>query len=66
MAMLVIMILGALFVAVVVLLVVSGTKGEPKGPRYGGEAPHKGPVMRFTGTSSQVKNDSGNQRTTQV
>jgi hypothetical protein len=37
-----------------------------RGPRYQGEAPHKGSVMRFTGTSSTVEHDSGEQRTTRV
>jgi hypothetical protein len=41
------------------------TKGTP-GPRYQGEAPHQGPVMRFTGTSSEVKQDSGKQTTNRV
>jgi len=50
---------------VVVVLVASALKGE-RGPTYQGQAPHKGPVMRFTGTSSQVKDDSGKQHTTQV
>jgi hypothetical protein len=66
MAMLVIIILFALFAGIIVAIVASGTKGEPTSPRYAGEAPHKGPVMRFTGTSSQVKEDTGNQKTTHV
>jgi hypothetical protein len=48
-----------------VALVYAGITGSRE-PRYQGEAPHKGKVMRFTGTSSEVKDDSGNQHTTQV
>jgi hypothetical protein len=66
MAMLLIIILFAVFAAVIVAMVASGMKGAPRARRYAGEAPHKGPVMRFTGTSSEVKEDKGNQRTTEV
>jgi hypothetical protein len=65
MAILIILIVLAMVAAVIAALVSGGMKGE-RGPTYQGQAPHKGPVMRFTGTSSQVKDDSGNQKTTQV
>ena len=65
MAMLLILIALALVATAVVALVVAGMKGA-RGPRYQGQAPHQGPVMRFTGTSSHVKQDSGKQPDTRV
>lgn len=65
MAMLIIIIALAMVAGVVVALVSAGMKGE-RGPTYQGQAPHHGPVMRFTGTSSKVKEDRGDQRTTRV
>ena len=52
-------------IAVIAVLMYAAIHGR-RGPRYQGEAPHKGPVMRFTGTGSEVKDDSGEQRTTEV
>jgi len=55
----------AFAVGIVVILVYSGLRGS-SGPRYQGAAPHKGKVMRFTGMSSEVKEDDGKQSRTEV
>lgn len=66
MGMLLIVLLIAVVLGIVAAMVTSGLKGTGREPRYNGEAPHRGPVMRFTGTSSEVKEDKGTQRTNRV
>lgn len=63
----------AIFLAVTVLavlafcaLIYGAIHGSPRSPRYSGQAPHRGKVMRFTGMSSHVKEDSGKQHDTKV
>jgi hypothetical protein len=63
---LIILMLAALVISGPILYFIFKAAARVSGPRYQGEAPHQGPVMRFTGTSSEVKEDSGKQTTTRM
>jgi hypothetical protein len=60
-----VILLAAFVIGLLALMLVAATKGS-RGPRYSGAAPYKGKVMRFNGTSSEVKEESGKQRSTEV